>query len=64
VTSFDFLSLKKDVNVPSKRINRKLSVFGILEVNDENSRIQIQDPDPLVRSPDPYKNVMDPQQWA
>ncbi len=26
---------------------------GILKVNDENSRIRIQDPDPLVRGMDP-----------
>jgi hypothetical protein len=45
-----------------------------LKVNDENSRIRIQDPDsdPLVRGmdpvdpdpdPDPPQNVMDPQHW-
>jgi hypothetical protein len=45
---------------------------GILKVNDENSRIRIQDPDPnpdpLVKrhryaDPDPPQNVMDPQHW-
>ncbi len=43
-----------------------------MKVNDENKRIRIQDPDPLVRGmdpqpvradpyPDPHQNVMDPQ---
>jgi hypothetical protein len=30
-----------------------LFLFGILKVNDENSRIRIQDPDPLVRGMEP-----------
>jgi hypothetical protein len=40
-----------------------------LKVNDENSRIRIQDPDPepLVRGMDPririHQNVMDPEHW-
>jgi hypothetical protein len=29
-----------------------------MKVNDENSRIRIQDPDP-----DPPQNVMDPEHW-
>ncbi len=46
VTSFDFLTLKNDVNVPLKVINRinfilNQSFVGILKVNDENSRIRI-----------------------
>ncbi len=52
-TLFDFLSLKNDVKVASKKymISRKncvkkLLLAGILEVNDENSKIRIQDPDP------------------
>jgi hypothetical protein len=56
VTLFDFLSLKNDVNVPSKSNKQKKLCFAvILKVNDENSRIRIQapDPDPLVRSMDP-----------
>ncbi len=41
-----------------------LLVFsGILKVNDENSRIRIQDPDPLVRGMDPPHNCMDPEHW-
>jgi hypothetical protein len=49
VTLFDFLSLKKDVNVPSKskKQNKKLGTknsffVGFLKVKDENSRIRIQ----------------------
>jgi hypothetical protein len=46
VTLFDFLSLKNDVNVPSKRNKQKncrknLFFVGILKVNDENSWIRI-----------------------
>jgi hypothetical protein len=58
VTLFDFLSLKNYVNIASKSISRKncvkkLVFVGILKVNDENSRIRMQDPDPLVRGMDP-----------
>jgi hypothetical protein len=62
VTLFDFLSLENYVNVPSnsnkqKRFSNKNCFFvGILKVNDEKSRIRIQDPDP-----DPLQNVMDPE---
>jgi hypothetical protein len=68
VTLFDFFSLKNYVNVPSKSISRKncvkkLVFAGILKVNDENSRIRIPDPDPLVRGMDPPQNVMEPQHW-
>jgi hypothetical protein len=72
VTHFDFLSLKNDVNVPSKSIKhinlfaKNLFFVGILNVNDENRRIRIQDPDPdpLVRSMDPpHQNVLNPQHW-
>jgi hypothetical protein len=43
----DFLSLKNDVNVPSKsnkqkKFLKKLVFCWRLEINDENSRIQIQ----------------------
>jgi hypothetical protein len=46
-----------------KVISRKLCVknlffVGILKVNDENSRIRIQDPDP---NPDPLVRGMDPR---
>jgi hypothetical protein len=51
----------KNVNVPSKSNKQKKIVLknkffaGILKVNDKNSRIRIQDPDPdpLVRGMDP-----------
>jgi hypothetical protein len=60
------------------RIFFKQNLFfvGILKVNDENSRIRIQDSDPGFGSgsinqrhgsadpdPDPNQNVMDPQHW-
>ncbi len=45
-------------------------VVGILKVNDENSKIWIQDPDPNPdprrhgsADPDPHQNVMDPEHW-
>jgi hypothetical protein len=45
VTLFDFLSLRSNVNVPSKtsRNNCVKNLFfaGILKVNDENSKIRI-----------------------
>ncbi len=57
--------------VNSRKIFVKNLFFaGILKLNDENSRIRIQDsdPDPLVRSMDPRiririhpQNVMDPE---
>jgi hypothetical protein len=64
VTFFDFLSLKNDVNVPSKSNNQKnylknLFFVGILKFNDENSNGQKHgptDPDP---HPDPHQNVVD-----
>ncbi len=58
-TLFDFLSLENYVNVPlnsnmqKKMFKQKLFFIGILKVNDEKSRIRIQDPDPLVRDMDP-----------
>jgi hypothetical protein len=40
--------------ISRKNLKIKLVFFvGILKVNDENSRIRIQDPDPLVRDMDP-----------
>jgi hypothetical protein len=36
-----------------KMFKQKLFFIGILKVNDEKSRIRIQDPDPLVRDMDP-----------
>jgi hypothetical protein len=42
VSSFDFLSLKNDVNVPSKSNKQNNFFVGVLKVNDENSRIRIR----------------------
>ncbi len=60
----DFLSLKIDVNVPSKRNKQKIIFVGILKVND---KIADPDPDPLVIGTDPRNriraNVTDPQHW-
>jgi hypothetical protein len=43
---YDFLSLKNDVNVPSKRNKRKrkkITFFvGVFKISDENSRIRIR----------------------
>ncbi len=64
MTLFDFLSLKNDVNVISSKNCVKNEFFaGMLKVNDENSRIRIPDPDPLVRSMDQTQNVIDPEHW-
>jgi hypothetical protein len=55
--------MKNGVNVPSKSNKQKKIVLknlvfaGILMVNDENSRIRIQDPDPLVRGMDPLIQI-------
>ena len=49
MTLFDFLSMKKDVNVASKSNKQKNCVEKlVLKVNDENSRIRILDPDPVI----------------
>jgi hypothetical protein len=62
VTLFGFLSLENYVNVPSNSNKQKkclnknsFLLASILKVNDEKSRIRIQDPnpDPLVRGMDP-----------
>jgi hypothetical protein len=67
---FDFLSLKTDVNVPEKsnkqQKNLKKNTFFDLVASDEKSRIRIRIliQKSVYRSPDPYKNVMDPQRWV
>ncbi len=67
VTLFDFLSLKNDVNVPSKVISRnkkKLFLVDILKVYDKNSRIRSDpDPDPLVRGMDPQIRIHTKTSW-
>ncbi len=47
MTFYDFLSLKKDVNVPSKSnkqksFEKKIIFVDVLKVPDENSRIRIR----------------------
>jgi hypothetical protein len=50
----DFLSLKTDVNVPSKcKRQKKLFLVGIFSFTDENSRIRIRIRKSLVRIPGP-----------
>ncbi len=54
----DFLSLKNDVNVPSKsnkqeNFIKNLFFVGILKVNDENSRIRILLSEAWICDPDP-----------
>jgi hypothetical protein len=60
---FTFLSLKNDVNVPSK-INKQEKI-RILKVNDENSRPRIQDPDPdpLIRGMDQRIRIHTKMSW-
>jgi hypothetical protein len=46
LTFYDFLSVKNDVNVPSKsnkqkNLEKKIVFVGVLKTNDENSRILI-----------------------
>jgi hypothetical protein len=60
VTSFGLFIFDKlqYITVPSKSNNQKnflnkLVFVGILKVSDENSKIRIQNPDPLVRGMDP-----------
>ncbi len=71
---FDFLSLKNDVNIPSKSNKQKnffLNLFcvGNLMVNGENSRIRIRIRIWIISQrhgsvdPDPHQNVMEPQHW-
>ncbi len=71
MTLFDFLSLKNNVNVPSKSNMQKKIVLknyffaGILKVNEENSKIRFQDPDPdpLVRGMDPRIRIHTKMSW-
>jgi hypothetical protein len=42
---------------------RNLFFTGILKVNDENSRIRIQDPDPLARGIDPRIRIHRKMSW-
>ncbi len=60
------LNVPSNSNKQKKCLNKNCFFVGSLKVNDEKSRIRIQDPDPdpLVRGmdradPDPLKNVMD-----
>jgi hypothetical protein len=75
--SFWLFIFENYVIVPLKVISRIFFKFfvDILKVNDENSWIRIQDPDPGSGSisqrhgsadpdPSPRQNVMDPQHWV
>ncbi len=42
---------------------QKWFFVGILKVNDEKSRIRIQDPDPLVRGMDPRIRIHSKMSW-
>jgi hypothetical protein len=55
------MDLQKVTN--SKNCVKKLVFAGILKVNDENSRIRIQDPDPLVRGLDPRIRIHIKMSW-
>ncbi len=64
VTSFRLFIFKNAVNISSKsykqkNLIKKLVFFGVLKVNDENSRIRRRGS----VDPDPHQNVMDPQHW-
>jgi hypothetical protein len=43
--------------ISKKIVLKNLFSAGILKVNDENSRIRIQDPEPLVRGMDPQIRI-------
>jgi hypothetical protein len=67
---FDFLSLKNDVNVPSKSNKQKNLFFilvsvGVLKVKGDNSRIRIRirESEAWIRGSGSVPNLMDPQHW-
>ncbi len=61
--------MKNNVNVPSKstlqaeKFVKVIFFAGILKANDENSRIRIQDPDPLVRGMDLRIRIHTKMSW-
>ncbi len=75
VTSFDFLSMKNDVNVASKSNKQKklwwkisfllASWRSMTKIAGSGSRIRIQDPDPdpLVRGMDPRIRIHPKMSW-
>ncbi len=66
VTSFDFLSLKYDVNVPSKSNKQKTwrkKNLILLTSWRSPTKIAGPNPDPLDTGMDPHQNFMDTQQW-
>ncbi len=63
-----FLSLKNDVNVPSKsNKQKKLCKIRFLLASwrsvTKNSRVRIQDPDPLVTGVDPRIRIHPKMSW-
>jgi hypothetical protein len=51
--------------ISRKNVQTKIVFVGILKVNDEKSRIRIQDPDPdpLVRGMDPRIRILSKMPW-
>ncbi len=57
------MTLKNDVNVPSKskkqkNLEKNSFLLGALKVNDENSKDPEPDPDPFVRGTDPWVRIL------
>ncbi len=67
---YEFLSLKTDVNVPSKSNSSLISKKRIFCWHHKNHRLKQQDPDPQPdpwygsADLDPYQNVTDPKHWS
>jgi hypothetical protein len=70
---YDFLSLKNDVNVPSKRNNsnkhknlvkKKILFVGVFKVTDEKGRMDLAlHPDPLVKGTAPARLKIVKKTW-
>jgi hypothetical protein len=65
----DILSLKNDVNVPSKRKKQKKFFWHLEGGKNEHDPEPDPHPDPFVKGTDPkdpdlYQNVTDPEHWC